>query len=220
MLLPPTFGLAAPPRESAPRWRVTFFWSRPEESHQRRCAEPHRARGLHGGPPIQRLLAVCAEARRCALAVDLSPSGGLKPVRRPTRGCTPCSRAIRMQRRSGGAVLSFVLAPSGVGVQPRLSRREGALAGALHKSGARAQRLASGLRACAPDQAGAQWLLNWRLFFGDFLLARQKKVTRPRGADSRGGAPSCKGSRQEQPLKTAGSSPKALRKSTPTHPAG
>ncbi len=203
-----------------PGGRVTFFWSRPEESHQRRCAEPHAARPPRPSPPLRQAFVSRVEASRCALAADLSSPDGLEPVRRPTRGCTPCSRAIRMQRRSGGAVLGFALTPSGVGVQPRLSPREGAMAGARHKSTARAQRLASSLTPGTLDQAGAQWLLNWRLFFGDFLLARQKKVTRPRGADSRGGAPSCKDSRQEQPLKTAGSSPKALRTSTPTHPAG
>ena len=66
---------------------------------------------------------------------------------------------MQMQRRPGGAVPGFVLAPAGVvGVQPRLDRREGARAGALHKSTARAQRLASGLQAAALDHAGSQWL--------------------------------------------------------------
>ena len=74
------------------------------------------------------------------------------------------------------------------------------MAGALHKSTARAQRIASGLAPEAPDQSGTLWLLNWRLSFGDFSLAPTEKSYPP----SRGGFPRRCGKSQRLATKGAG----------------
>ena len=71
------------------------------------------------------------------------------------------------------------------GVQPRVKRDTGPNFGARHKWWARAQRLASARnepeRFRAPLMASAGWGAVQRLSFGDFSLARQRKVTRPPG---------------------------------------
>ncbi len=106
-------------------------------------------------------LALRQEASRCALASDLSRAPSIGSVGRPTRGCTPCSSENQMQRRPSDAAVRYL---SGVGVQPRLKRLEGPIAGALHKWWARAQRLASGrgpIRATrAPDPARVRIALS------------------------------------------------------------
>ncbi|WP_214278539.1 hypothetical protein, partial [Escherichia coli] len=65
-------------------------------------------------------------------------------------------------------------------MQPRVKRDTGPSCGDLDKWWARAQRLASARseaeRFRAPLMASARWGAVERLFFGDFLLARQKKV--------------------------------------------
>jgi hypothetical protein len=98
-------------------------------------------------------------------------------------GCTPNSRVeVKRRRRRVEACGAFTGEP---GVQPALNvvkvrvlplvqggRRE--RSGSLLRSG-RAAVFARELH------ASARWCAVQRLFFGDFLLARQKKVTRPPG---------------------------------------
>jgi hypothetical protein len=71
------------------------------------------------------------------------------------------------------------------GVQPRVGRGAGAMDGARDKSDARAKRVASSHDAAACSRARRMATPRscavQRLFFGDFLLAPQKKVTRPPG---------------------------------------
>ncbi|MEE9475878.1 MAG: hypothetical protein V3V71_04385, partial [Roseateles sp.] len=109
----------------------------------------------------------------------------------------------RMQRRSGGAVEHHSLCrrPSDAvfvvsgepGVQPALSGMKVRCLKLFTGTAARAQRLASARseaeRFRAPLMASARWGAVERLFFGDFLLARQKKVTPPPGGTP-GNAPS------------------------------
>ena len=104
-------------------------------------------------------------------------------VRAPNVGCTPNSRVeVKRRRRRVVAVGAFTGEP---GVQPALNvvkvrvlplvqggRRE--RSGSLLRSG-RAAVFARELH------ASARWCAVQRLFFGDLLLARQKKVTRPPG---------------------------------------
>ena len=87
------------------------------------------------------------------------------------------------QRRSGDAVLVFADEP---GVQPALSGLKGQWMALVIGTAARAQRVAFRRHAngCsrAPLMAASRWDAVQRLFFGDFLLAPQKKVTAPPGA--------------------------------------
>jgi hypothetical protein len=124
------------------------------------------------------------DANRCALAHHLGRASAIKPSRRLSRGCTPTpgSRNTEQPRRSGGAALGCF---GEHGVQPRVGRAIVAMDGARDKSDARAQRFASsrhaGGRFRAPLLAASRSCAVQRLFFGDFLLAPQKKVTPPPG---------------------------------------
>jgi hypothetical protein len=98
-----------------------------------------------------------------------------------------------MQRRSGDAILASTLVrrPSDAvcrgehGVQPRVRRREAGAMALVTRTAARAKRFASSRNAAAcfraPPSASSRWLAVQGLFFGDFLLALQKKVTPPPG---------------------------------------
>jgi len=87
-----------------------------------------------------------------------------------------------MQRRSGDAVFALAGEP---GVQPALSGVSGRVMALVIRTAARAQRFASarseGARFRAPLTAASRWCAVQGLFFGDFLLAPQKKVTPPPG---------------------------------------
>jgi hypothetical protein len=137
--------------------------------------------------------AVGGQTRPAALSLlSLSPALRLAPAGRLTRGCTPCSRKSEMQRRSGDAtvappppgrrrpsdaVLGIAREP---GVQPALSGVKVRAAVLVIGTAARAQRFASARNANrgfrAPLSASWRWLAVQGLFFGDFLLAPQKKT--------------------------------------------
>jgi hypothetical protein len=133
--------------------------------------------------------------RPAALSLlSLSPAPCIAPPARLTRGCTPCSRESQMQRRSGDATgaqhppgrrPSDAVSPVEHGVQPRVERPEAGAAALVIRSAARAKRFASARNAVgcsrAPLMTASRWCAVQRLFFGDFLLAPQKKVTRPPG---------------------------------------
>jgi hypothetical protein len=112
--------------------------------------------------------------------LSLSPASLIAPLGRLTRGCTPCSRENPMQRRSGAAVF-----PGEFGVQPTLGGMTWRAMALFIRTAARAQRFASGRNAAgcfrATLMASSPWCAVQRLFFGDFLLAPQKKVTPPPG---------------------------------------
>ncbi|WP_157281199.1 hypothetical protein [Pelomonas sp. Root1237] len=106
-----------------------------------------------------------------------------RPFTPVNAGCTPGSSGNTNQpRRPSDAVLGCF---DEHGVQPRVERAAGAMDVARDKSDARAQRFASCRDAAgcfrAPLFAASRWCAVQRLFFGDFLLAPQKKVTRPPG---------------------------------------
>ncbi len=86
-------------------------------------------------------------------------------------------------RRPSDAVFAC---PGEHGVQPRVRRLEAGAIVLVTRTAARAQRVASSLNASArfraPLFAAPRSLAVQRLFFGDFLLAPQKKVTAPPGA--------------------------------------
>ncbi|MFG6485465.1 hypothetical protein ACG04R_02205 [Roseateles sp. BYS78W] len=98
-----------------------------------------------------------------------------------------------MQRRSGGAAdhhgscrrPSDAAIPGEPGVQPALSGMKGRWMAIVIRTAARAQRVASsrndGVRFRALPMAVPRWCAVQGLFFGDFLLAPQKKVTPPPG---------------------------------------
>jgi hypothetical protein len=98
-------------------------------------------------------------------------------------GCTPISsRNAEQPRRPSDAVWGCFGEP---GVQPRVERAAVAMSRPHDKSCARAQRFASCRN--GSGRFRAPLLASWSssavrgLFFGDFLLAPQKKVTRPPG---------------------------------------
>jgi hypothetical protein len=125
------------------------------------------------------------DANRCALAHHLWRASRLEPSRRLTRGCTPALGGLDTNSRAARAALHWAVLDEH-GVQPRVGRAGGAMHAARDKSDARAQRFASGRNdsGCfrAPLIAAPRWCAVQRLFFGDFLLAPQKKVTAPPGA--------------------------------------
>ncbi len=98
-----------------------------------------------------------------------------------------------MQRRSGGAAdhhrlcrrPSDAAIPDEPGVQPAFSGMKGRWMGLVTGTAARAKRIASARneaeRFFAPLMASSGWGAVQGLFFGDLLLAPQKKVTRPPG---------------------------------------
>jgi hypothetical protein len=143
--------------------------------------------------------------------LSLSPAPSIAAVGRLTRGCTPSSREIpntaSLGRRDGSLLLvgwgeysepqrranlqwrrpsdaawAFAGEP---GVQPALTGVKQRCVALVIGTAARAQRLASarngGGRFRAPLGASPRSCAVQRLFFGDFLLAPQKKVTRPPG---------------------------------------
>jgi hypothetical protein len=138
-----------------------------------------------------------AQTRAAALSrLSLSPASPLGTAARLTRGCTPGSPEQPTQRRSGAAtraqhppgrrpsdaVFAF---PGEPGVQPALTGVKVRALVLVIGTAARAQRLASAHQTTgcfrAPLPAPSGWFAVQRLFFGDFLLAPQKKVTRPPG---------------------------------------
>jgi hypothetical protein len=144
--------------------------------------------------------------RTAALSpLSLSPAPSCAPAARLPRGCTPCSRENPIQRRSGDAIratsfvgwgersepqrpstggIAFAFADE-PGVQPALTGLNVRSAVLVTGTAARAQRLASARnnaeRFRAPLPASSHRLAVQGLFFGDFLLAPQKKVTPPPG---------------------------------------
>jgi hypothetical protein len=156
---------------------------------------------------------VIGQTRPASLSLlSFSPAPSIAAAGRLTRGCTPCSREIQMQRRSGDAprVMPVVgwgerrepqrpraeplrrrpsdaVFPVEPGVQPALTGVKPRCMVLVTGTAARAQRFASARKSkgCfrAPLLAAPRWC--WcavqGLFFGDFLLAPQKKVTRPPG---------------------------------------
>ncbi len=116
-----------------------------------------------------------------------------------------------MQRRSGDATdahrscrrPSDAVFADQLGVQPALSGVKGRWMALVTGTAARAKRVASVRNAVAcfraPPMAPPRWRAVRRLFFGDFLLARPKKVTRPPGRTPGNSAASPTGSSQKQP---------------------
>ena len=134
---------------------------------------------------------LCATKRPAALSLlSLSPAPLIATKGRLTRGCTPCSPENQMQRRSGDAIVANTSVaspqrrgiPDEPGVQPALGGVKGRAMALVTRTAARAQRVASGCQAGgrfrAPLQAASRSCAVQGLFFGDFLLAPQKKVTR------------------------------------------
>ena len=137
---------------------------------------------------------VSGQTRPAALSLlSLSPAPSISPLGRLTRGCTPGSPEIPIQRRSGDATCaqprwrrpSDAVFPDEPGVQPALTGVKRRWIALVIGTAARAQRVASSRRAgeCfrAPLMAAPRSCAVQRLFFGDFLLAPQKKVTPPPG---------------------------------------
>jgi len=140
---------------------------------------------------------VSGQTRPAALSLlSLSPASLIAPPARLTRGCTPCSREIQTQRRSGDAIVAqhppvrrpsdaALVFPGEPGVQPALGGVKWRVMALVIRTAARAQRVASGRNEA--ERFRAQLLASSRscavqgLFFGDFLLAPQKKVTPPPG---------------------------------------
>jgi hypothetical protein len=168
----------------------TAFISNPEEEAE---AAQRRLPGAAGR---------CAgEATRFALAAVLLTSTIHRRFRPLNAGCTPGSSGNQRQRRSGDATcaqprwrrLSDAVSPGEPGVQPALTGVKGRWLVLVIGTAARAQRVASGRRTkAALNSTHGAWCscAVQRLSFGDFSLAPQRKVTRPRGADSRGTASS------------------------------
>ncbi len=124
---------------------------------------------------------VIGQTRPAALSLlSLSAASPIAVSARLTRGCTPGSRENQMQRRPSDAVF-----PGELGVQPALTGVKGRWMVLVIGTAARAQRVASARNAgeCfrAPLSASSRSCAVQRLFFGDFLLAPQKKVTPPPG---------------------------------------
>jgi len=143
----------------------------------------NRTRAPHARTASCNSRSAAAQTRTAALSLlSLSPERLIAAADRLTRGCTPCSREMQMQCRSGDAVSVF---PGEPGVQPALIGMKVRSVALFIGTAARAQRFASARSegACfrAPQTAASRWLAVERLFFGDFLLAPQKKVTPPPG---------------------------------------
>jgi len=153
---------------------------------------------------------VSGQTRPAALSLlSLSPASLIATSARLTRGCTPCSREIpktaALGRRDGSLLLlgwgkhsepqhpatplwrrpSDAAVPGEPGVQPALGGVKWRAMALVTRTAARAQRLASARNAsgCFRAPLSASWYSYavQGLFFGDFLLAPQKKVTPPPG---------------------------------------
>ncbi len=154
---------------------------------------------------------VNGQTRTAALSLlSLSPAALIAASARLTRGCTPGSREMpksaSLGRRDGSSRLvgwgersepqrrpaqplwrrpSDVAIPGEPGVQPALGGVKGRAMALVTRTAARAQRFASAHNAggCfrAPLLVASRSCAVQGLFFGDFLLAPQKKVTRPPG---------------------------------------
>ncbi len=134
------------------------------------------------------------QTRTAALSLlSLSPASLIAASARLTRGCTPCSREMQRQRRSGDAITASTSVaspqrrgiPGEPGVQPALGGLKWRAMALFTRTAARAQRVASRRIATgrfrAPLMAAPRSCAVQGLFFGDFLLAPQKKVTPPPG---------------------------------------
>ncbi len=145
--------------------------------------------------------------RAAALSLlSLSPAPLFAASARLTRGCTPGSRetpkTASLGRRDGSLLVvgsepqrrparpmwrrpSDAAIPGEPGVQPALGGMKWRAMAVVTRTAARAQRLASARNASgcfrAPLFAASRSCAVQGLFFGDFLLAPQKKVTRPPG---------------------------------------
>ena len=154
-----------------------------------------RARDARIGP--------CPHATRCALAavpitsaihrttrpLNARPHAGLTRKPKPASlGRRDDRHRHRPRRRPSDAVV-----PDKPGVQPALTVVKQRSVMLVTGTAARAQRVASGRHATgcfrAPLLVSWCWCAVQGLFFGDFLLAPQKKVTRPPGRTP-GNAPS------------------------------
>jgi hypothetical protein len=152
---------------------------------------------------------VSGQTRTAALSLlSLSPAPPIAPPARLTRGCTPGSPENAIQRRSGDAIAaqhppgrrpSDAVFPDEFGVQPTLTGVKRLSMVLVIGTAARAQRFASarngGASFRAPLLAALRSCAVQRLFFGDFLLAPQKKVTPPPGGTP-GNAPSTRALRK------------------------
>jgi hypothetical protein len=137
------------------------------------------------------------QTRPAALSLlSLSPAPSITPPARLTSAArrthqeyqnsgarAPRSAALTHEaRRPSDAAFAFADKP---GVQPALTGVKGRWMAHVIGTAARAQRFAScqneGERFRAPLAASSRWCAVQRLFFGDFLLAPQKKVTPPPG---------------------------------------
>ncbi|MDR7299043.1 hypothetical protein J2X16_004411 [Pelomonas aquatica] len=104
----------------------------------------------------------------------------------------PQHRAQPQERRPSDAAFASA---GELGVQPALTGVKGRWMVLVTGTAARAQRVASGRQAAgrfrAPLLAASRWRAVQGLFFGDFLLAPQKKVTPPPGGTpgNRGASP-------------------------------
>ena len=127
--------------------------------------------------------ASCLHATRCALAAVPVTTITDRRFTTVNAGCTPGSSGNTEQpRRPSDAVFGFLVssACSRAFIGPLLRAMVLVIG-----SAARAQRVASSRNAAgrfrAPLIAASRWCAVQGLFFGDFLLAPQKKVTRPPG---------------------------------------
>ena len=139
----------------------------------------------------------CHHATRCALAAVPMTSAIHRPFTPVNAGCTPVSSGNTEQpRRPSDAALGCSGEP---GVQPRVQRPVVASDGAGDRVSSESAAGRSGAHsspsiASACRHSSADCIE--RSSFGDFSLARQRKVTRPAGADSRLTATSRKDSRK------------------------
>ena len=138
-----------------------------------------------------------AQTRPAALSLlSLSPAPSITPLARLTRGCTPCSpeqpKTASLGRRDQCAASTgasperrCICIPGEPGVQPALTVVKGRWMVLVIGTAARAKRVASARNdgECfrAPLIAPRRSCAVQGLFFSDFLLAPQKKVTPPPG---------------------------------------
>jgi hypothetical protein len=173
-------GAGSPPRRAGNFWRSLWLSLLRQRKVTKREAlnrtpEPHTPAAQHNNPSAS------GKTRPAALSLlSLSPASVIAPLARLTRGCTPGSREMRIRRRSGDAVF-----PGKPGVQPALTGVKQRWVVLVTGTAARAQRVASARSAAgrfhAPLLAVSRSHAVQGLFFGDFLLAPQKKVTPPPG---------------------------------------